>query len=96
MTLNGRDKTIAIRGRRRAPSLAGLPSALAGDIAFRIFCTPELSQYRSSDHDVLTERARFHLRNATWERVPTPVGISFCSTTKGPMVRFPPPHSSAS
>jgi pimeloyl-ACP methyl ester carboxylesterase len=74
MTLNGREKTIAIRGGRRAPSLAGLPSALAGDIAFRIFCTPELSQYRSSDHDMLTERARFHLRNARWERVPTPAG----------------------
>jgi pimeloyl-ACP methyl ester carboxylesterase len=57
-----------------AGSLAGLPSARAGDVAFRIFCTPELSQYRSADHDILTERARFHLRNATWERVPTPVG----------------------
>jgi len=35
---------------------------------------PELSQYRSPDHKILTERARFHLRNASWERVPTPVG----------------------
>jgi pimeloyl-ACP methyl ester carboxylesterase len=57
-----------------AGSLAALPPALAGDAAFRIFCMPELSQYRSADHDILTERARFHLRNATWERVPTPVG----------------------
>jgi pimeloyl-ACP methyl ester carboxylesterase len=54
--------------------LIGLPAALAGDMAFRIFCTPELSQYRSSDHSMLTERARFHLRNARWERVATPAG----------------------
>src|SRR5919204_6145133 len=70
------ERSRASRGRpdKIAGSLAGLPPALAGDIAFRIFCTPQLSQYRSADHDVLTERARFHLRNAAWERVPTPVG----------------------
>jgi len=54
--------------------LDGLPPALAGDMAFRIFCTPELSQHRSADHDILTARARFHLRNARWQVVPTPVG----------------------
>ena len=54
--------------------LAGLPDAIAGDLAFRIFCTPELSQHRSSDHNLLTERSRFHLRHARWERVPTSVG----------------------
>ena len=54
--------------------LASLPAAVAGDLAFRIFCTPELSQHRAADHHVLTERARFHLRHAHWERVPTPVG----------------------
>ncbi len=43
-------------------------------MAFRLFCSPELSQYRSSDHNILTERARFHLRNARWERVATPAG----------------------
>ncbi|CAN1724671.1 Alpha/beta fold hydrolase [Hyphomicrobium sp. 1Nfss2.1] len=54
--------------------LDGLPPASAGDVAFRIFCTPELSQHRSADHDILTARARFHLRNARWQVVPTPVG----------------------
>jgi pimeloyl-ACP methyl ester carboxylesterase len=75
MTRSGSIPRIA-RGPKDklAGSLAGLPSALAGDIAFRIFCTPQLSQYRSADHDILAERARFHLRNAAWERVPTPVG----------------------
>jgi alpha-beta hydrolase superfamily lysophospholipase len=43
-------------------------------MAFRIFCTPELSHHRTSDHHILTERARFHLRNARWERVATPAG----------------------
>lgn len=43
-----------------------LPPALAGDLAFRRFCTPKLSSHRADDHDALTERARFHLRNAHW------------------------------
>jgi pimeloyl-ACP methyl ester carboxylesterase len=55
-------------------SLAHLPAARAGDEAFRIFCTPELSHHRSVDHHVLIERARFHLRPARWERVATPAG----------------------
>lgn len=59
---------------RAATALDSLPPALAGDIAFRIFCTPELSQHRSPDHEELTARARFHLRHARWERVATPVG----------------------
>jgi pimeloyl-ACP methyl ester carboxylesterase len=72
-----RDKSLRmircpqVRGDHR---LAGLPDAIAGDLAFRIFCTPELSQHRSTDHGILTERARFHLRRARWERVPTPAG----------------------
>ena len=48
--------------------------ALAGDLAFRRFCTPKLSERRSPDHAILTERARFHLRNAKWVRVATAVG----------------------
>ncbi len=55
----------------RMPTLAHLPAAAAGDMAFRIFCTPELSHHRTSDHHVLIERARFHLRNARRERVAT-------------------------
>ena len=54
--------------------LAHLPPAIAGDKAFRIFCTPELSQHRSNDHDKLIQRARFHLRHARWERVETLAG----------------------
>jgi len=60
-----------VRGRH---ALGRLPPAVAGDTAFRIFCTPELSNYRTADHHQLTERARFHLRHARWERVPTPAG----------------------
>ena len=59
---------------RAATVLDKLPPALAGDVAFRIFCTPELSQHRSPDHEDLTARARFHLRNAKWQRVATPSG----------------------
>jgi len=54
--------------------LSRLPAARAGDLAFRLFCTPELSQYRSADHHLLIERARFHLRHALWERVATLAG----------------------
>jgi pimeloyl-ACP methyl ester carboxylesterase len=43
-------------------------------MAFRIFCTPELSHHRTHDHHLLTARARFHLRHARWERVDTPAG----------------------
>lgn len=48
--------------------------ARAGDLAYKLFCTPRLSARRSPDHDVLTERARFHLRHASWVRVPTSRG----------------------
>ena len=53
--------------------LSRLPVGIAGDVAFKIFCTPILSHYRASNHTQLVARARFHLRNALWERVPTPV-----------------------
>jgi pimeloyl-ACP methyl ester carboxylesterase len=47
---------------------------LAGDRAFRLFCTPKASSRRSDDHDILTERARFHLRTARWEKIATTEG----------------------
>lgn len=53
--------------------LSALPPGIAGDTAFRIFCTPEISQYRALNHYQLVERARFHLRNASWARISTPV-----------------------
>jgi pimeloyl-ACP methyl ester carboxylesterase len=40
-----------------------------GEIAFQRFCTPAASRYRSADHHVLVERARFHLANAWAVRV---------------------------
>jgi predicted alpha/beta-fold hydrolase len=46
---------------------------MSGDMAFKIFCTPELSQYRASNHRQLAARARFHLRNAQWQRITTAV-----------------------
>lgn len=45
-----------------------------GALAYRRFCTPNLSEYRSPDHDQLAERARFHLRDATARRVATSSG----------------------
>jgi pimeloyl-ACP methyl ester carboxylesterase len=45
-----------------------------GEIAFQRFCTPAASRYRSADHRVLVERARFHLRNALALRVPLAEG----------------------
>ncbi len=77
MTRTERDKRVSLARCpkvRGMPTLAHLPAAAAGDRAFRIFCTPELSHHRTRDHHQLTERARFHLRNARWERVATPAG----------------------
>lgn len=54
--------------------LNGLPPAAAGDAAFRLFCTPSMSERRDPGYRKLSERARFHLRNATWLRVPTVYG----------------------
>jgi pimeloyl-ACP methyl ester carboxylesterase len=51
--------------------LDGFPPAVAGTLAYRHFLRPHLSSRRSADHAVLVERARFHLRNARWVRVPT-------------------------
>jgi pimeloyl-ACP methyl ester carboxylesterase len=59
---------------RTPRALTDLPAAVAGDTAFRIFCTPALSRHRTDDHHRLVQRARFHLRHARWERVATPVG----------------------
>ncbi len=54
-------------------NLSQLPLGIAGDMAFKIFCTPELSQYRATNHQQLAVRARFHLRNAHWRRIATPI-----------------------
>jgi pimeloyl-ACP methyl ester carboxylesterase len=45
---------------------------LAGDTAFRRFCTPALSAQRPANYRQLADRARFHLRGARWERIRTP------------------------
>lgn len=47
---------------------------LVGAMAFRRFCTPQLSTHRSHDHDKLVERARFHLRDAGRRSIATSVG----------------------
>ncbi len=54
--------------------LARLHGDAAGAAAFRDFCTPRLSYYRSDDHDALVERARVHLRDAATAPVATSVG----------------------
>lgn len=48
--------------------------ALAGDLAYLRFCTPRLSERRAKNHDQLTARARYHLRQATWGWLDTCVG----------------------
>ncbi len=48
--------------------------ALAGDLAFRQFCIPRFSDYRTKDHPVLVGRARYHLRHANFRRFSTMVG----------------------
>ncbi len=63
------------RAKSRTLDLGGLPPALAGDLAYKQFLRPKLSSRRSADHTMLAERARFHLRNAEWVRVPTTQGV---------------------
>lgn len=60
--------------KSRSLRFDGLPPGLAGDLAYRRFCLPRYSTRRSPDHAVLADRARFHLRKATWVRVPTTEG----------------------
>lgn len=54
--------------------LAGLPPGPAGDAAFRLFCTPALSERRPPDYAALAYRARYHLSRARWLTVPTAFG----------------------
>ncbi|MCB1504558.1 MAG: alpha/beta fold hydrolase [Hyphomicrobiaceae bacterium] len=53
---------------------AGIFPAVEGDNAVRLFCLPALSNWRHPEQNVLTQRARYYLRNARWERVATPIG----------------------
>lgn len=55
-------------------SLSRTAPLRAGDIAYRCFSDPLLSERRSPDQALLSARARFHLRHAEWQRVATPVG----------------------
>jgi pimeloyl-ACP methyl ester carboxylesterase len=54
--------------------LGAFVPGLWGGVAYRRFCTPHLSMHRRPDHDLLVERARFHLRDARLMRVATNVG----------------------
>lgn len=58
----------------RCDRLGELPPGLAGQLAYLRFCMPALSSRRTADHKVLVDRARFHLRNATWLTVETAEG----------------------
>jgi len=59
------------RFRTRPARYGHLPPDLAGDLAYKRFCQPDVSTRRTPDHAVLVERARFHLRNAQAFRIPT-------------------------
>jgi pimeloyl-ACP methyl ester carboxylesterase len=52
------------RGSADLGQLSARAPALAGDEAFRRFCTPRLSDQRPANYRQLVERARFHLRHA--------------------------------
>jgi len=54
--------------------LSQIAPALAGDLAFRQFCIPRFSDYRTSDHTVLVNRARHHVRHAKFQHISTNVG----------------------
>jgi pimeloyl-ACP methyl ester carboxylesterase len=55
-------------------SLARYFPGVWGSVAYYRFCSPHLSGHRSPDHDVLVERARFHLRQAAPVRLATDQG----------------------
>ena len=57
-----------------APTMQSRDPEVWGEHAFQRFCTPRFSRYRSPDHDLLVERARFHLRTAITTRVATAEG----------------------
>lgn len=63
--------------------------ALAGDLAFRRFCVPRFSEYRTPDHTVLVNRARHHLRQAKMSRLSTYAGetVSYELSPDGDAVR---------
>ena len=54
--------------------MGDLAPGAAADAAIRVFCTPTISERRHPKHRLLAERARFHLRHARRERLPTPFG----------------------
>jgi pimeloyl-ACP methyl ester carboxylesterase len=51
--------------------LAKAAAQVDGAHAFEVFCTPALSSLRTPDHDLLTQRARYHLRSAERRRIRT-------------------------
>jgi len=59
--------SLSVLDRDPAPELSGAT-------AFRQFCTPQLSNCRSVDHEQLVARARFHLRSARMQPLATSVG----------------------
>lgn len=70
-TIRRRAQLTLACARRCADNVLG---ELWGSLAYRRFCTPAHSGYRSSDHALLIERSRFHLRDARPVRVATKLG----------------------
>ncbi len=56
------------------PELCRRAPLLAGDLAYRVFCVPRFSEYRSANHQMLVGRARHHLRGAIRHTLDTRVG----------------------
>lgn len=61
-------------GARRSVSAQADAVEIAGEHAFRLFCSPSLSSRRAPDHDALVERARHHLRAARSRTIATSAG----------------------
>lgn len=61
--------------------------ARAGDLAYLRFCTPRLSERRTTNHEALVSRARYHLRHAEHRMVDTvegPVRVYIFEPTTSP------------
>lgn len=56
------------------PVFDGLPPGLAGDLAYALFCRPDLSDRRAADHEALVLRARRQLRGLAPHYIDSPVG----------------------
>lgn len=66
--------SAVLRGEPDIATIARRAPRRAGDLAFRLFCMPQVSEYRTSDHALLTARSRHHLAGVPLVRHQTAAG----------------------